>query len=900
MPEWAQRTDVAELAIAQLLGTWDENSQADKAIAEQVSGNVYGEWIGKMREITLRPGTPLMQRDGIWKIVSRYEGWYALGPRLFDDHLDRMKDAAISVLRERDPKFELPPEERYAASIHGKVMKHSHALRKGLAESLALVGSHPKALTSCSFAKVEATAVLAVRAILAEADWVQWASLNNLLPLLAEAAPRAFLDAVEHALQSHPCPFDTVFAQEGAGITGSNYMTGLLWALETLAWDAASLTRVVVILGELAARDPGGNWANRPANSLTGILLPWFPQTCAPIPKRQASVETLSKECPDVAWKLLLSLLPNAQQISSGSRKPAWREMIADNWSNSVTRREYWDQIAGYADLAIRAAKNDLAKLSDLIERVHDLPPLERQQLLAHLGSDAIVSLPQADRLRLWTELVDQVSRHKKFADAEWAMEPGAVSEIAAIAKRLAPDAPHYRHQRLFSERDFDLYEAMGNYEKQQRELDERRQRAVADVLAAGGVEGILEFTKAVESPWRVGVAFGAIAVHGVDREVLPVLLESETSALVQFAGGFVWSRFRGQGWPWVDQIDSLQWAPSQQGQFFAYLPFTPDTWERVARLLGEDEFPYWSKTSANPYEAKTGLGFAIDRLVAYGRAHAAIQCLEKMCYDKQPLDSQRAVRVLQAVLHASEGTHAMDEHAIVEVIKALQDNPNTNPDDLFHIEWAFLPLLDRHHGASPKLMERRLANDPAFFCEIIRMVFRSTKEEKQPVEELTEQQQHIVTNAYRLLSRWGMPPGSQTDGTYDGDALTAWLEEVKAACTESGHVDIALSRVGQVLIHTPPDPDGLWLHHAAATALNARDVGAMRQGFTTALLNARGAHWVDPEGRAEREFAMKYRDQAEKLESHGYHRLADALRELAVSYDRDAERLASSDLFDV
>jgi hypothetical protein len=157
MPEWTQGTDVAELARAQLLGAWNENSQADKTVVENLSGNSYGEWIAKMREIGLRPGTPLMQRDGVWKIVSRYEGWYALGPRLFDEHLDRLKDAAGSVLRERDPKFELPPEERYAASIHGKVLRYSHVLRKGFAESLALVGSHPKALISCSFGKADVT-----------------------------------------------------------------------------------------------------------------------------------------------------------------------------------------------------------------------------------------------------------------------------------------------------------------------------------------------------------------------------------------------------------------------------------------------------------------------------------------------------------------------------------------------------------------------------------------------------------------------------------------------------------------------------------------------------------------------------------------------------------------------
>jgi hypothetical protein len=36
-------------------------------------------------------------------------------------------------------------------------------------------------------------------------------------------------------------------------------------------------------------------------------------------------------------------------------------------------------------------------------------------------------------------------------------MNPEAVNELAEIAERLAPAAPGYRHQRLFSERDFDF-----------------------------------------------------------------------------------------------------------------------------------------------------------------------------------------------------------------------------------------------------------------------------------------------------------------------------------------------------------------------------------------------------------------------------------------------------------
>ena len=893
MPQWSQGTDAAELAIAELLGAWREPSEADKLVAEKLSGKSYGEWIGKMREIALRPGTPLTQRDGAWKVVARYEGWYALGPRLFDEHLDRLKEVAVGVLCERDPQFELPPEERYAASIHGKVLAHSHLLRNGLAESLALLGSHPKALISCSFGKAEATAVLAVRAVLAGADWILWASLNSLLPLLAEAAPGEFLNAVENALNNEPCPFDMLFAQEGTGVTGRNYMTGLLWALETLAWDAEYLTRVVVILGELAARDPGGNWLNRPANSLSTILLPWLPQTCASVPKRQAAVATLVNELPDIAGELLLALLPSPYQSSSGSHKPAWREIIADDWSSSVTRQEYSEQIAVYAELTISLAKQDFSRLSKLIDRLDELPPPAYDQLLAHLRSDTVISMPQEDRLRLWTELVDLVSKHRKFADAQWAVNSEIVNEIALVAEGLAPDAPIYRHQRLFSERDLELYEKKGNYAEQQKELEKRRQKAIREVFAAGDMEAVLEFAKAVESPWRVGIAFGMITANEVEEKILPALLESETRSLAQFAGGLVWGMFRGRGWQWVDDIDTSQWTSSQKGQLLAYLPFTPDTWKRAARLLEEDEAQYWTKTNVNPNEAKEGLEQAIDRLVQHGRPHEAIRCLEWLRHDKRSLNSQQAVRALQAVLYSSEGTHALDVYAIVEVIRALQDDPDANPDDLFKIEWAFLPLLDRRHRAAPKLLEQRLADDPDFFCEVIRTVFRPRKK-KHPVEEPTGQEKNIATNAYRLLSKWQTPPGSQSDGTFNGDALITWLEKVKADCTESDHLEVALTMVGHVLIHTPPDPDGLWLHRSVAMALNAKDANDLRDGYITELFNSRGVHWVDPEGREERELAEKYRARAEAVEAYGYHRLASSLRELASSYERDAERMAS------
>jgi len=891
LPEWAEKSDAADLAIALLLGSWRGSSEADRKVAEDLSGKPYEEWIGKMREIALRPGTPLIHQDGNWKFILRYEGWYALGRNLFDEHLDRFKSIAVSVLREPDPQFEMEPDERYMASFYGKVPKHSHLLRNGIAESLALLGSHPGALKSCSSQKAETTAILAVREILTDADWVRWASLDNLLPLLAEAAPSEFLDAVEKALQKDRCPFDELFAQERGSITGRTYISGLLWALETLAWDANYLSRVVLCLGELAARDPGGSWANRPANSLTTILLPWLPQTCAPVAKRVAAVKVLLNELPDIGWKVLLSLLPTYYSSSLYTRRPAWRPTIPDDWRELVTYGEYWEQVTNYAELALNEAKKDVRKLIELINYLPTLPQSIHEKLLEYLASDEVLTLLEGDRSRLWNALIDLVTTHRKFADADWAMKPEQVDRIAAIAERLAPQTPSLRHQRLFSEREFELYDEKGDYEEQQKNLEVRRQKAVEEIFADGGIDAIVAFAKEVESPWRVGIAFGAIGSMDVDAEILPKLLGSDEWSPTQFVGGFIRGRLWHKGWSWVDSIDISGWSPEQIGRFLSFLPFTSDTWERAELLLGEHQSAYWSQTNANPYDAKGNLQQAVDQLLQYGRPYAAIRCLYRMVHDKQPFDNKKAAQALLEALKSSEIRESMNAYEIVEIIQALQDDPATEPEDLFKVEWAYLPFLVGYYGVFPKFLWKQLAENPKFFCELIRLAFPS-KHKESPAEEVSKEKKNIGTNAYRLVSSWKIPPGLREDGSYDGNALKEWLEVVKRQCTETGHLEIALYMVGQVLAHAPADPDGLWIHRSVAEVLNEKDVNDIRDGFRAALYNSRGFHWIDPTGKPEKELADKYREQADAVEEAGYARLAVTLRKLADTYEREAQMI--------
>ena len=889
---WSEVRYASELAIAVLLGAWDEKMDGDRYIVKQLASEDFTVWINKIHEILLRPESPLSLKNGKWSVKKRLEMWNLLGARLFDENLDRFKEVAVTILKEHNPSFELQPDDRYAASIYGKAPSHSPALRKGVAESLALLGSNSRALTNCSVDKLETVAVLAIREILLEADWVLWASLNNLLPLLAEAAPQEFLNAIEAALLKDSCPFDDLFSQEGSGIIGNNYMTGLLWALETLAWDEQYLVQVTVILGELVLHDPGGNWANRPANSLKTIFLPWLPQTTASIEKRIIAIRTLQKEFPEIAWKLLLSLLPDWHQMSMGSYKPVWRKTILEGWSKGVTQQEYRDQINNYTNMALETARGDITKLVELAEHLDNLPQPTIEKLLVQFTSDEIIGMSEEKRLPLWTKLVKLVTKHRKFADDAWTLEPALVDKIYHVTEQLAPQNPINRYQRLFSGNDLDLYEEKsGNSEEQHKKVEKCRHAVILGIIASNGDGAVVEFAQSVDSSRKVGLSLGAVSEKKVDSMILPKLLLTENKKLSQFASGFVYGRYLAFGRKWVDRINIFDWSPEQIGQFLAYLPFIPEAWKLSQKLLEKNESLYWKKVNVNPYGTEGDLSLPIDKLLVYGRPNDAISCIDKILYDKQPINNSKAVKALLAAVHTEEPGHLMEAYGNIKIIKALQEDPSTDPADLFKVEWAYLPLFDEYHKASPKYLEHRLASNTEFFCEVIRTAFRSNNVESS-VGESTEQQKNIAMNAYRLLNKWKTPPGMQSDNSFDSNAFKHWLNAVKASCEKSGHFEVALDRIGNVLIHAPKDPDGLWIHHSVAEALNAKDAEDMRNGFSIGIFNSRSVHLVDPTGKPEKELAAKYRQQAEEVEAHGYQRLAATLRNLADSYQREAERI--------
>ncbi|HEU5081547.1 MAG TPA: hypothetical protein VFT72_20205 [Opitutaceae bacterium] len=853
------------------------------------------EWADSLRETLQLPETPLQQRNGQWRLRDRRTAWFAAGPRIFDHDLDRLESVAVEVLTERDPQFDLDPDSRFAAGVRGKVLKHSSNLRDGLAETLALLGALPEALINTSFGKAQTIAAAAVHEILYDADWQIWAGLSGQLPLLAEAAPEMFMGMVEHSLEKSPSPFIDVYRQEGGGVFGRSYITGLLWALESLAWSDEFLTRVVVILGNLAAVDPGGQWANRPSNSLVEILLPWLPHTTAKPDQRINAVKALIKNRPEVGWNLLLSLLPSSHQTSSETHKPTWRNWIPDTWKRGVTNQEYWEQSETYAGLAVEYAAGR-SRIQALVKRVADIPPKIRQQFLHKLRAEK--NLTSDERQSVWSELLTIIARHKKYSTAEWAMPQEQVAELETVAHLFKPASPALEFKRLFGRGDHELRDEKLGFEENERRLEEKRIKAAEAIFADGGIEAIIAYSHEVNEPWRLGWAVGRSSISA-EADFLPAFLADAASPESNLARGFTWGRFYLRGWEWVDQLGTEAWSDLHRAQLLAILPFGEATWTRAENSLPDQGRLFWLRTDANPYRAQTGLNHAILRLLENGRPLEAVACLYYQIHKPEQIDEKLAVRTLLELLEKQDQLgRSRDLHDVIDIIKALQTSAKVSPDDLLRIEWSYLPLLDRFSGGSPVYLSKRLATDPAFFCEIIRLLYRSKDQLKKKAEEIDERRKRVAELGYKLLHNWHRPPGRNDDGTFDPAALQSWIYAVEKSCAESGHLEIALTHVGHVLKYAPPDPSGLWIHKAAAEVLNAENADDARSGYSCEWFNSRGAHFGSG-GQEELKLAAAFKQKASEVEAEGFVRLGTTLRELARDYERQAAREASNVPFD-
>lgn len=852
----------------------------------------YKNWLNDLREYQQANQSPIKLKNGIWSVNDRVNLWLNLADEVYDDYLIRFSEVAIEVLSEVNPEFDIAPEDRYSTFLNDKRLKYSEELRKGLAETVTLIGVYKDSLVNCSVGERDFLAIKILRALFREADWKLWGSLNSLIPTLAEAAPEEFLNCLEHALHRVDNPFEALFNQESNGFGGRIYTTGLLWALEGLAWSELYLPRVLLILSELSSIDPGGSWTNRPINSLKIILLPWLPQTLSNKDKRISAIKPVIRDFSDIAWQVILSMLPSQHSTSSGSHKPKWRNPIPDDYKQEVLNVDYWDEVMQYANLAVDMAERDITRLTQLAKEFDHLPAPAFERLNALLASENVLNLPEVEKANVWKSLTELTQKHRKYLNASWALPNDILKKIEDVASQLAPADLLLKYERLFGNNDWYLYDEEApiekNWEVQRERLGEKRAKAIAEIYLAQGIEGIYRFINQVKSPNNVGLGLADFNDGELTSYVIPKHINDESNQLKLFARGFALEAFHKYGWDWAKAFDFATWDVEQKVELLTCLPFDTKTIAFVKEILGADENLYWKVTFINPYHTDIDLLLVVDKLLEVKRIHSAIDVLHHRFREGKGLDVQRSIKALLLINDSADNTNQMSTYDTQELIKALQTDPNTPEDDLFKVEWFYVPLLDELHGNKPVILQKKLATEPPFFAELMRLMYKPN-DAGDDYPKPDEEKKNLATNAWRLIQNWKLPPGMK-DGIFDASDFNRWIEAVKKQAKADKRYEITMQEIGKVFYYYPENDHGLWLPKEVAEVIDGKDAEEIRVGYALEIYNSRGVHTIDPEGKPELALAEKWENRA-AIAANDFPRFSAKLREVAESYTREAQR---------
>ena len=240
-PDWLRPPDVSVLAPLVLLGSWT-TEPGDIEAVEGLANQPWEQIERRLNALERSSDPPLRRVGNRWRYSSVEEAFLLLRPHLTTNDLNKWLQMATNVLLEPDPVMALSQEEQYMASIQGIRREWSDTLRQGIAQAATLMGACESDAAPGGDASLVAIAELLVEDTLRQsnedADGILWQQLADVLPLLAEAAPNKFLDAVEDDL-SQTTPVLRAMFHEGTSIGFGRFSphTGLLWALERVCWS---------------------------------------------------------------------------------------------------------------------------------------------------------------------------------------------------------------------------------------------------------------------------------------------------------------------------------------------------------------------------------------------------------------------------------------------------------------------------------------------------------------------------------------------------------------------------------------------------------------------------------------------------------------------------------------
>lgn len=907
LPEWCGAEQVPRTMPAVFASRWDEGTVGDTEVLSSLSGVEYPSFAqGVARYMDSDP--PLLERAGsVISLIAPTVAFALTAKSISTDMLRELEQAIQTVFSHVSVSEVTAWDGPVSLPIETPRTVHSNWLRDGLLETILRISAFKEVLDrkqiAHAFGGCQAFVDKVVERIALFRDEPRFfAALSENLPLMAEAAPVPFVDALEQALQGSETGLAPLF--EDKGFFGPVLHTGLLSALECLAWEPAYFVQVVRILAQLARYESDGRIANKPSNSLRSIFLAWSPRTSAPLSQRIDTLRLLADEFPVVAWRLICAVLPKNSDTAFSTYEPVWKDFGRSSrqpLTNELVRKAY----TAYIDVALELSRVEIERQLMLLDSYPMLSPSHRQTLREQFTFCAkSEQLSATTREAVWSAMRQLVAKHRRFSNAAWALASADVDELEAVGRLFQPASEVAEVHWLFDEYLPDLPEVDVDIEAGQAKADELRHKAMQQLVATG-LGAVDELYVKARQPYLVAQQ-AAVTIDDTEKllELLDVWLKRNSPRDERGVAMLCASRYalRREDWLAVlrDASVSRGWPDGAFGLCMSNFPDEQDVWDTIAEMTEAAATRYWASRSEYLRSDNTTLNNKIaQKLIDYHRATELInQSLKK-------LSVAVAIDVLEAAVQELQEPHQIDAmlgYSLKETIKWLRAQPDVPRAKLDKLEHSFLPvLLAELRDGEQLTFHKTMAEKPESFIAILCDAFLPAKSvnpegERHPISPDAERRAIV---AWHVLRSWRTPPGVDAAGRVRYEVMMDWISRARNLAEDEDRAAIADQYIGAVLLHTPSESDGRWPADAVARVFEELRSKVLEDGLSMEVINSRGttSRGIFDGGKQEKDLADQWEFRAKQLPERWLRakrlckRIALSWKQMAEEFDIDAAK---------
>ena len=497
-PEWSKITsDDRNFIWLALLGRWDEMHDGDKNIIRTLSGfDDYRQWQDFVQRLIDAEEPPLERTSGAekgYRLFSRVDAFLTISQKITSEHINKFLNAAKTVFCEADPNYR-PASDEKRYHIHER-RDHSDFLRRGIADGLAILNIYKDDVLDCGDITSRVSGFY--DAIFQPPN--AWFSLVDILPILAEASPDDFIRKLIETLREDPEKIGDLFQPRQILVWEDYRHPGLLGALEVLAWKPGRVKKVMRLLCGLQVRFEnriGGNFSNRPSQSMHAILSPWMSQTGAKIDERKSVLTDLYNDYPEQVAKLAQALANSGHETGHFTNLPIWTDDALE--IPSATRDEQVQIIEVAINILIQYIEDEKQHIDSRFE-------LAKRSLtnfhywgekFAQLATKAICSLP-CDNPTLNEGLLEQARRTLAWwnnaLEKEDRQNDATSSLLQQVREKFQSKDLTRKYAYLFARwPNLENEDMEDEYEDREQKLEVARSKAADEVLNQFGRDGLV------------------------------------------------------------------------------------------------------------------------------------------------------------------------------------------------------------------------------------------------------------------------------------------------------------------------------------------------------------------------------------------------------------------------